>query len=99
MKYLALDKDNVIVAIGNTLEYNRLGQPVFTLEDSTKLAFAWKPTIIELESIPSNVTAYKYCYLDGEFSSNPNYIEAPEADISVEELNAAYNEGVNSIDE
>ena len=76
-KYLLLDSENVILHISTTIDYQENGNP---LVDGGTLAYAEALVVqvIEVDHVPEEVSAHQYCYVDGEFVLNPNWIEPEE---------------------
>lgn len=75
MKYLLIDPDGVILHISDTLDHQANGNP---LVDNGTLAYV--ACLVEreagLETVPEEITAYRYCYTDeAGFTLNPNWVE------------------------
>ncbi|MEG1516073.1 MAG: hypothetical protein RSD95_14390 [Clostridia bacterium] len=74
MEHLLLDHAGVILHISDTIGYQSNGNP---LVDNGTLAYAaiLVSRVVEVASIPANVTAMRYCYTNGQFVLNPHYID------------------------
>ena len=74
MKHLLLDHQNVILHISDTIGYQSNGNP---LVDHGTLAYAaiLVAKVEAVEAVPEGVSAQRYCYENGEFVPNPNWVE------------------------
>lgn len=72
--YLLLDEKKVVLYISETIGYQSNGNP---LVDHDTLAYAaiLVDQVVEVENVPEDVTAMRWCYVDGEFAPNPNWVE------------------------
>lgn len=96
MKYLILcPSDKRIIHISSTLDYNKVGGLI--LDSGLHIA----PNICEVETIdyiPDYVEVEKYCYIDGKFIENENYIdEEIDVDEFVETDDKIINEGEQDV--
>ena len=88
--YILTNKNNVIIAISKTLDYQENGNPL--LEDRTGFIYAYgkRPdeviNVCEVAEVPEEMVEQKYCYTQNDgFTLNPNYVE-PEKEITNQEL-------------
>lgn len=76
---ILIDKDNVIVCIGENIEFGFLDESEPDIEKwkITENLFAIDAgfTCVKNLTLPAHIQEYKYCYKDGTFSINPNYRE------------------------
>ena len=83
MKHLLIDHNDAVVHVSPTLAYQDNGNP---LVDHGTLAYA---SVVVKEAVtvadetipgdlPSGATDRRYCYIDGEFVPNPNWVEPVE---------------------
>ncbi len=91
--FIVTDKDNVIIHISETKDYQSNGN---LLVDNGKLAIAAYLVngVYEVESVDEKVAPAKYCYTEKDgFYKNPNYKEY----FSDQDRIAALEEAVNSL--
>lgn len=107
MRYLIVSPiDNRVMCVGTSIRYNDFNYPKVTAIDGFEIGFACAVDIVEVsdEAIPEDYANDKYLYIDGEFSLNPDYSDGPPPSphgngIPIQEIEEAYIEGVNSIDD
>lgn len=73
--YILTDKDNVIINISGTLDYQSNGNPLIN-EGKLAIAKILVNKIYEVKEIPNNVSEARYCYTEEKgFYKNENYRE------------------------
>ena len=107
MRYLiVVPDDNRVLHMGTSVRYNEYNLPKLTLLDGYEVGFAFEVEVIEVadDAIPEDFARDKYLYVGGEFVLNPDYSDEPAPapignNIFISDLEEAYIEGVNSIDD
>ena len=107
MKHLLLNHAGVVLHISDTIGYQSNGNP---LVDHGTLAYAaiLVDRVFEVDSVPQGVTAQRYCFVDGDFVPNPNWVEPAEpvdiealqtyiAELEAFALDQAYQRALNEI--
>lgn len=103
-------EDSRVMYAATAVRYNRFRKPVATIyPEGYELAFACAADVYEAEALPEDFANDKYLYINGEFVLNPDYDDgggepdpepAPSEDeIAIDDIDEAYTEGVNSIDD
>lgn len=80
MKYILTNKNNEIIEISNTYELDEEHRNV-NVDNNRAIAYGPDEVInmFEVEEIPENIQAYKYCYTKEKgFYKNENYVEPEE---------------------
>lgn len=78
MKYVITDKDNVIIALSETIGYEENGN-VLINNGTSAIAASLVKEVYEVNDVPENITGAKYCYAPNDgFYENPNYVEPPK---------------------
>lgn len=99
MNSLFIGQDNTIIIIGDTYHYVNVQdgnyaecskeEAIGIFLDGRNMVIPLDLTVIEVESIPQEVTPGKYCYtVEKGFYPNPNWKEPPR---SQEQLDEAVN--------
>ena len=85
MKYVLTDKDDHrIMHMSDDLGYQSNGN--YLIYGGELAVPPILADMAEVQSVPEGVEPEKWCYADGEFYANPNYVEPMEpADPGVEE--------------
>ena len=85
--YLVLGKKNKeIIYISTTMDYQENGNP---LVDNGTLAISVSlvDSVVEVDNIPKEVEVEKYCYIDGQYIINPDWVEPdPVSTVTTDEL-------------
>ena len=78
MKYVITDNNDVIIDLSETIGYQENGN-VLINNGTLAIAASLVKEVYEVNNIPENIEAQKYCYTtkDG-FYENPDYVEPPK---------------------
>lgn len=92
--YIITDKDDTIISISKTVDYQENGNVLVDDEKNGKYAIA-KPIfkeVYEVEEVQAEIETNKYCYTKNqEFYKNDNYIEYYTEEQRISALEDAVN--------
>lgn len=93
MVILTKKTDNVIVEIGENLDYMKNGYPRIIEKN---VAYPdWSVNVYENIEVPEEVQLHKYCYTETEgFYENPDWVDPEEAIMDTPEYQAGYDQAV-----
>lgn len=80
MKYLIRSpEDNRIMHISDTLSHQDNGN--YLINNGTLAIPPSICTLVEVDTVPDGVEPEKWCYIDGEFTPNPNWRDPDLSDV------------------
>lgn len=83
--FIVTDFKNKIIALSTTIDYESNGNVL--LDDNTGIAAPCIKGVFEVENIPENIVAEKYCYTEEKgFYINENYVEPVNEKTELEKL-------------
>ena len=89
--YILTDKDNIIIHISETLNYQENGNPLVD-NDTLAIAKVLVENVYENVEVPEEIVASKYCYTQEQgFYKNPNYKEYFTSEQRISALEDAVN--------
>ena len=102
--FLLLDDLKKIVSISKMATRETIDDIDYIRVSANNLVIDSDFEIVEVDSVPINVVAEKYLYVDGEFVINENYVDDSmvaeyETRLStLQELNATQEENINKLE-